>query len=57
MVFAPGNGCSVHADSIGQTGQTGQTGFVIALFVLPMLFAIPGTRPLMVRHRWPSRPC
>ena len=35
------------------TGQNGQTGFVIALFVLPMLFAIPRTRPLLVRCRWP----
>ena len=37
----------------GSIGQNGQTGFVIALFVLPMLFAIPRTRPLMVRYRWP----
>ena len=35
------------------TGQDGQIAFVIVLFVLPMLFAIPRTRPLMVRHRWP----
>jgi two-component system sensor histidine kinase DesK len=35
------------------TGQNGQAAFVVALFVLPMLFAIPRTRPLMVRHRWP----
>jgi two-component system sensor histidine kinase DesK len=35
------------------TGQNDQTAFVVALFVLPMLFAIPRTRPLMVRHRGP----
>ena len=40
------------ADAAG-TGQNGQVAFVIVLFVQPMLFAIPRTRPLMVRHRWP----
>ena len=35
------------------TGQNGQVAFVIVLFVQPMLFVIPRTRPLMVRHRWP----
>jgi two-component system sensor histidine kinase DesK len=35
------------------TGEHGQILFVVALFVLPMLFAIPGTRRLLVWHRWP----
>src|SRR4029077_9894414 len=37
----------------GSTGEHGQIVFVVALFVLPMLFAIPGTRRLLVWHRWP----
>jgi two-component system, NarL family, sensor histidine kinase DesK len=34
-------------------GQPRQVPFTVALFVLPMLYAWPGTRPLLSRHRWP----
>jgi two-component system sensor histidine kinase DesK len=34
------------------TGQVGQVVFTVALFVAPLLYAFPGTRPLVARHRW-----
>jgi hypothetical protein len=34
-------------------GQAGQVPFTVALFVLPLLYAVPGTRRLLGRHRWP----
>ena len=33
-------------------GAYGQVPFTVALFVLPVLYTIPGTRPLLSRHRW-----
>ena len=35
------------------TGETDQIAFVAALFALPLLYAIPGARRLLARHRWP----
>ena len=34
------------------TGGTGQLPFVVALFVLPLLYVFPGTRPFLLRNRW-----
>jgi two-component system, NarL family, sensor histidine kinase DesK len=34
------------------TGQGGQVPFTVALFIAPLLYAFPGTRPLIARHRW-----
>jgi two-component system sensor histidine kinase DesK len=34
------------------TGGTGQLPFVVALLVLPLLFAFPGPRLFLTRHRW-----
>jgi two-component system sensor histidine kinase DesK len=31
----------------------GQVPFIVALFVLPLLYAVPGTRPLLARYTWP----
>jgi two-component system sensor histidine kinase DesK len=33
-------------------GQGGQVPFTVALFVLPLLYAVPATWPLLSRHRW-----
>jgi len=33
--------------------QGGQAPFISALFVLPLLYAVPGTRPLLARYTWP----
>ncbi len=30
-----------------------QAPFIMALFVLPLLYAVPGTRPLLARYTWP----
>ena len=30
-----------------------QAPFIVALFVLPLLYAVPGTRPLLARYTWP----
>jgi two-component system sensor histidine kinase DesK len=30
----------------------GQVPFILALFVLPLLYAVPGTRPLLARYTW-----
>jgi two-component system, NarL family, sensor histidine kinase DesK len=35
-------------------GQAGQVPFVVALFVLPLLYAFPGSRLLLDRYRWPA---
>jgi two-component system, NarL family, sensor histidine kinase DesK len=35
------------------SGETGQVPFTVALFVLPVLYAFRGTRPLLDRYRWP----
>jgi two-component system, NarL family, sensor histidine kinase DesK len=35
------------------TAERGQAAFVAALFVLPLLYAFPGPRRLLARHRWP----
>ena len=32
--------------------QGGQAPFIVALFVLPLLYAVPGTRPLLARYTW-----
>ena len=29
-----------------------QAAFIVALFVLPLLYAVPGTRPLLARYTW-----
>ena len=34
-------------------GELGQVPFTVALFVLPLLYAFRGTRPLLDRYRWP----
>ncbi len=34
------------------SGQSSQVPFTVALFVVPLLYAVPGTRPLLSRHRW-----
>jgi two-component system, NarL family, sensor histidine kinase DesK len=34
-------------------GQAGEVPFVAALFVLPLLYAFPGSRRLLDRYRWP----
>jgi two-component system, NarL family, sensor histidine kinase DesK len=34
-------------------GQAGQVPFVVALFVLPLLYAFPGSRRLLDRYQWP----
>ncbi len=34
------------------SGQGGQVPFTAALFVLPLLYALPRTRPLLSRHWW-----
>ncbi len=34
-------------------GEGGQVPFIVALFVLPLLYAVPGTRPLLARYTWP----
>lgn len=34
-------------------GAAGQMPFTVALFVLPLLYAVPGTRRLLDRCRWP----
>jgi two-component system sensor histidine kinase DesK len=39
------------ADAVGHSGP-GYLPFVVALFMLPLLYAIPGTRPLWTRHRF-----
>jgi len=36
-----------------RTGQPGQVAFVVALFIVPLLYAVPGTRRLLARRRWP----
>ena len=33
-------------------GQGGQVPFTVALFVLPLLYAVPGTRSVLSRHPW-----
>jgi two-component system, NarL family, sensor histidine kinase DesK len=33
-------------------GEGGQVPFIVALFVLPLLYAVPGTRPLLARYTW-----
>jgi two-component system, NarL family, sensor histidine kinase DesK len=33
-------------------GDAAQVPFVVALFILPLLFAFPASRPLLARHRW-----
>jgi two-component system sensor histidine kinase DesK len=33
-------------------GQGGQVPFTVALFIAPLVYAFPGTRPLLARHRW-----
>jgi len=33
--------------------EPGQVPFTVALFVLPLLYAFPGTRRLLGRYRWP----
>jgi len=35
------------------SGEPGQVPFTVALFVLPVLYAFRGTRPLLDRYRWP----
>lgn len=35
-----------------ESAQDMQLVFTVALFVLPLLYAIPSTRPLLSRHRW-----
>ncbi len=35
------------------SGQGAQVPFTVALFVVPLLYAVPGTRPQLTRHRWP----
>jgi len=35
------------------SGEPGQVPFTVALFVLPLLYACRGTRPLLDRYRWP----
>ena len=35
-------------------GQAGEVPFVVALFVLPMAYAFPGSRRLVDRYRWPA---
>jgi two-component system, NarL family, sensor histidine kinase DesK len=35
-------------------GQAGEVPFVVALFVLPLLYAFPGSRRLLDRYRWPA---
>lgn len=32
--------------------QGGQAPFIVALFVVPLLYAVPGTRPLLARYTW-----
>jgi hypothetical protein len=34
-------------------GQGAQLPFTVALFVLPLLYAVPWTRPVLSRQRWP----
>ena len=34
-------------------GELGELPFTVALFVLPLLYAFRGTRPLLDRYRWP----
>jgi two-component system sensor histidine kinase DesK len=35
------------------TGQPGQVAFVVALFIVPLLYAVAGIRRLLARRRWP----
>ena len=46
----PDSGARLAAVTAG--GAYGQVPFTVALFVLPVLYTIPGTRPLLSRHRW-----
>jgi two-component system, NarL family, sensor histidine kinase DesK len=36
-----------------ESGEPGQVPFTVALFVLPLLCAFPGTRRWLTRYRWP----
>ncbi len=38
--------------SVASAGQDGQLPFTVALFVIPLLYAIPWTRRPLSRHRW-----
>lgn len=40
------------ASAAASPGEPAQIPFVIALFILPLLYAVPGTRRLLGRHRW-----
>jgi two-component system sensor histidine kinase DesK len=37
----------------GVGGGPAQVPFLLALFVLPLLYAFPWTHPMLARHRWP----
>src|SRR5260370_6815949 len=37
----------------GASDEGAQAPFIVALFVLPLLYAVPGTRPLLARYTWP----
>ena len=44
---------AVRISDVLRNGQPGQVPFTVALFVLPLLYAVPGSRRLLNRHRWP----
>ncbi len=43
---------AARVSSVLAFGQGGQVPFTVVLFVLPLLYAVPGTRPLLVGYRW-----
>ena len=43
---------ATRVSSVVLDGHGDQVPFTVALFVLPLLYALPGTRPLLARFRW-----
>lgn len=44
---------AVKVSSAASTGRAGVVLFTVALFVLPMVYALPGSKRVLTRHRWP----
>src|ERR1019366_4581429 len=53
--FAVGYLCFLLVDRVSDVltyGAASQVPFTVALFVLPVLYAVPGTRRVLARYRW-----